>query len=34
VFADGDIIETGAPEDIFTSPKNERTKSFLSRILR
>jgi len=33
VFADGDIIETGAPEDIFTSPKNERTKSFLSRIL-
>src|SRR3989338_1413877 len=31
VFADGDIIETGAPEDIFTSPKNERTKSFLSR---
>jgi len=34
VFADGDIIETGPPEDIFTSPKNERTKSFLSRILR
>lgn len=34
VFADGDIIETGAPEHIFTSPKNERTKSFLSRILR
>ncbi len=34
VFADGDIIETGAPEDIFTNPKNERTKSFLSRILR
>jgi len=34
VFSDGDIIETGAPEDIFTSPKNERTKSFLSRILR
>ena len=34
VFADGDIIETSAPEDIFTSPKNDRTKSFLSRILR
>jgi ABC-type polar amino acid transport system ATPase subunit len=34
VFSDGDIIETGAPEDIFTNPKNERTKSFLSRILR
>lgn len=34
VFADGDIIETGPPDEIFASPKNERTKSFLSRILR
>lgn len=34
VFADGDIIETGLPDEIFTSPKNERTKSFLSRILK
>ncbi|MDO8444599.1 MAG: amino acid ABC transporter ATP-binding protein [Deltaproteobacteria bacterium] len=34
VFADGDIIETGPPDEIFANPKNERTKSFLSRILR
>ncbi len=34
VFADGDIIETGSPEEIFADPKNARTKSFLSRILR
>ena len=29
----GRIIEEGTPEEIFTSPKNERTKSFLSKIL-
>lgn len=34
VFADGDIIETGRPEEIFTNPKQERTKTFLSRILK
>lgn len=34
VFADGDIIETGPPDEIFSNPKNERTKSFLTRILR
>lgn len=34
VFADGDIIETGLPEEIFSNPKNERTKTFLSRILK
>jgi polar amino acid transport system ATP-binding protein len=34
VFADGDIIEAGPPEEIFTNPKNERTKMFLSRVLR
>lgn len=33
VFDSGDIIETGPPEEIFTSPKAERTRSFLSRIL-
>ncbi len=33
VFADGDVIEQGTPEEIFTEPKQERTKSFLSRIL-
>lgn len=32
-MADGYIVEEGKPEDIFTAPKNERTKSFLSRIL-
>jgi polar amino acid transport system ATP-binding protein len=30
---DGNIIEEASPEEIFTSPKHERTKAFLSRIL-
>jgi L-cystine transport system ATP-binding protein len=35
IFMDGGgIVEEGAPEDIFVSPKEERTKQFLSRILR
>ena len=34
VFADGDIIETGTPEEIFTAPKHERTRTFLSRLLK
>jgi polar amino acid transport system ATP-binding protein len=34
VFAEGDIIESGPPEEIFTNPKNERTKMFLGRVLR
>ena len=29
----GAIAEEGTPEEIFTNPKNERTKEFLSRIL-
>ena len=34
VFMDsGEIIETGTPEKIFTSPESERTKSFLYHIL-
>jgi ABC-type polar amino acid transport system ATPase subunit len=33
VFDKGDIIEIGLPDEIFTAPKNERTKSFLSRII-
>ncbi len=33
MFYRGEIIETGKPEEIFTSPKQERTKAFLSRIL-
>ncbi|CAM3063814.1 amino acid ABC transporter ATP-binding protein [Streptobacillus ratti] len=31
---DGIILEEGNPDDIFTNPKNERTKEFLSRILK
>ena len=34
VFDSGDIIETGAPEEIFTHPKTERTRVFLSRVLK
>jgi polar amino acid transport system ATP-binding protein len=30
---DGQIIEEGTPEHFFTSPQQERTKSFLSKIL-
>lgn len=34
VFMDkGVIVEEGPPEQIFTNPQNERTKSFLSRYL-
>jgi general L-amino acid transport system ATP-binding protein len=34
VFMDaGQIVEVGTPEHFFTSPKEERTKSFLSKIL-
>ena len=35
VFCDGGhILEQGTPEHFFTSPENERTKAFLSKILR
>ena len=34
IFMDGGVIlEEGAPEEIFTNPKMERTKEFLSRVL-
>lgn len=34
VFMDqGVICESGSPDKIFTNPKNERTKEFLSRVL-
>ena len=33
VFDNGDIVEAGLPDEIFTAPKNERTRIFLSRIL-
>ena len=29
----GIIMEQGAPEDVFSNPKNERTQSFLSKVL-
>lgn len=32
-MADGYIVEEGTPEEVFGSPKEERTKSFLSRFL-
>ncbi len=34
IFMDnGEIKEEGTPEEIFTSPKNERTRSFLQKVL-
>lgn len=34
IFMDaGEIIEEGSPEEIFTNPRNERTRSFLDHIL-
>jgi general L-amino acid transport system ATP-binding protein len=32
-FDDGQIVETGTPVEIFTQPKEDRTKLFLSQIL-
>jgi general L-amino acid transport system ATP-binding protein len=32
-FDQGQIVESGTPEEIFKSPKEERTKLFLSQIL-
>lgn len=35
VFMDnGEIIESGHPSELFTNPKNERTKAFLNRSLK
>jgi len=34
VFDRGDIVEIGPPEEIFTNPKAERTRTFLSRVLK
>ncbi|MDA8434192.1 MAG: amino acid ABC transporter ATP-binding protein [Nitrospiraceae bacterium] len=33
VFDKGEIVETGPPEEIFSHPKTERTRAFLSRVL-
>jgi ABC-type polar amino acid transport system ATPase subunit len=30
---EGEILEEGTPDQLFTNPKNERTKQFLSKIL-
>ncbi|WBL82751.1 ectoine/hydroxyectoine ABC transporter ATP-binding protein EhuA [Bradyrhizobium xenonodulans] len=32
-MADGRIVETGSPEQIFTDPQNERTRQFLRAVL-
>jgi general L-amino acid transport system ATP-binding protein len=32
-FDEGQIVESGSPQDIFGSPKEERTKLFLSQVL-
>ena len=32
-MSDGQIVEEGAPEEIFSNPQNERTKEFLSCVL-
>jgi general L-amino acid transport system ATP-binding protein len=32
-FDEGQIVESGTPEQIFTHPKEDRTKPFLSQIL-
>lgn len=33
VMDDGQIIEEGPPEEIFTNPKQERTRQFLSQVM-
>jgi len=30
---DGMIVEEGTPEQVFNSPKNERTQNFLRKVL-
>jgi len=32
-FDQGQIVESGTPQDIFKDPKEDRTKLFLSQIL-
>jgi polar amino acid transport system ATP-binding protein len=31
---DGQVVETGSPQDIFENPQNERTRDFISKILK
>ena len=32
-MADGYVVESGSPQDIFETPQHDRTKSFLARVL-
>ena len=32
-MADGQVVEVAAPEQLFTAPREERTRLFLSQIL-
>lgn len=32
-MADGVVVESGSPVDIFEHPQHERTQNFLSRVL-
>jgi glutamate transport system ATP-binding protein len=32
-MADGQIVETGTPQEFFTHPKSDRAKDFLGKIL-
>jgi glutamate transport system ATP-binding protein len=32
-MADGELVEEGEPESLFTKPRSERTKEFLSKVL-
>jgi ABC-type polar amino acid transport system ATPase subunit len=35
IFVDrGKIVEEGSPESVFDNPQNERTQTFLARIMR
>jgi ABC-type polar amino acid transport system ATPase subunit len=33
LMSEGEIVEVGTPEHFFASPREERTKQFLSQIL-
>jgi polar amino acid transport system ATP-binding protein len=33
-FDKGQIVESGSPEDIFTAPKEPRTRDFLKKFIR
>jgi polar amino acid transport system ATP-binding protein len=33
MLADGELIESGSPDVIFSSPRDERTRTFLQRYL-